>query len=93
MTSLDVPTANDVIMVESASVGLETTAADENYLVKASLGVANLNAVALGEDASAGGLAKIGGRHRSITVNRHYVNDTACSQLRPWQDTDEGGRG
>ena len=80
-------------MVESATVGLETTAADENHLVKASFGVTNLNAVALGKDASAGGLAKVGGRHRSITLNRHYVKDTACFQLRPWQDTDEGDRG
>ena len=90
---LAVGTPNDIVMVESATVGLETTAADENHLVKASLGVANLNAVALGKDASAGGLAKVCGRHRSITLNRHYVKDTACFQLRPWQDTDEGDRG
>ena len=85
--------SNDVVMVKSAAVGLEPTAANENHLVKASLGVADLNAVALRKEASAGGLAKIGGRHRSITLNRHYVKDTACSQLRPWQDTDEGCRG
>ena len=60
---LAVGTANDVVMVESAAVGLETTTAHENHLVEASLGVANLNAVALRKDASAGGLAKIIGRH------------------------------
>ena len=90
---LAVGTANNVVMVESAAVGLETTTAHKNHLVEASLGVANLNAVALGKDAPTGGLAKIGGRHRSITLNSHYVKDTACHLLRPWQDTDEGGRG
>ena len=55
--------SNDIVMVESAAVGLEPTAANENHLVKASLGVTNLNAVALRKEASAGGLAKIGGRH------------------------------
>ena len=90
---LAVGTTNDVVMVESAAVRLETAPAHENHLVEASLGVANLNAVALGKDAPAGGLAKIAGRHRSITLNSHYVKDTACHLLRPWQDTDEGGRG
>ena len=90
---LAVGTANNVVMVKSAAVGLEAPTAHENHLVKASLGVANLNAVAFGKDASAGGLAKIGGQHRSITLNSHYVKDTACLLLRPWQDTDEGGRG
>ena len=50
-------------MVESAAVGLETATAHENHLVEASLGVANLHAIALGKDASAGGLAEIIGRH------------------------------
>ena len=90
---LAVGTANDVVMVESAAVGLETATAHENHLVEASLGVANLHAIALGKDASAGRLAKIVGRHRIITLNSHYVNDTACHLLRPWKDTDEGGRG
>lgn len=80
-------------MVKATAVGLETSTADEDYLVEASLGITNLNAVALGKRASAGGLAKIGGRYRSITLNRHYVKDTAYDLLRPWQDTDEGGRG
>ena len=80
-------------MVESTAVGLEASAMHQDHLVEASLRVANLNAVALRKEASAGGLAKIGGRHRSITLNSHYVKDTACHLLRPWQDTDEGGRG
>ena len=90
---LTVGAANNVVMVKATAVGLETSTADEDYLVEASLGITNLNAVALGKRASAGGLAKIGGRYRSITLNRHYVKDTANHHLRPWQDADEGGRG
>ena len=90
---LAVRAANNVVMVESAAVGLETAPAHKNHLMEAALGVANLNAVALGKDTSAGRLAKIVGRHRIITLNSHYVNDTACHLLRPWKDTDEGGRG
>ena len=90
---LAVRAADDVVVVESAAVGLEATAFHQDHLVESSLGVANLNAGALGEGASAGGLAKIGGLYGCITLNRHYVNDTACSQLRPRQDTDEGARG
>lgn len=77
-------------MVKATAVGLETSTADEDYLVEASFGITNLNAVALGKRASAGGLTEIGGRYRSITLNRHYVKDTANHHLRPWQDTDEG---
>ena len=76
--NLAVGTADDVVMVESAAIGLETATADENHLVEAAFGVTNLNAVPLGEDTSAGRLAIIVGRHRSITLNRHYVKDTAC---------------
>ena len=80
-------------MVKATAVGLETTTADEDDLVEAPLGVTNLNTVTLGKRASARGLTEISGRYRSITLNRHYVKDTANHHLRPWQDTDDGARG
>lgn len=80
-------------MVESTPVGLEASAAHQDDLVESSFRVADLNAIPFGEGATPGGLAKVGGHIGSITLNRHYVKDSAWPPARPRQDTDAGIRG
>ena len=80
---LTVGAVDNVVVVESTAVGLEASAMHQDHLVEASLRVANLNAVALGQGASAGGLAKIGGRFEIITLNSYYVKNSALGLPAP----------
>ena len=90
---LAVGAADDVVVVESAAVGLEASATDQDDLVEAPLRVADLDAVTLGEGASAGGLAIISGCFGIITLNSHYVKNSASGLSGPCQDADGGGGG
>ena len=80
---LAVGAADNVVVVESTAVGLKASAMYQDHLVEASLRVANLNAVALGQGASAGGLAKVSGRFGIITLNSHYVKNSALGLPAP----------
>ena len=68
---------DDVVVVEPAPVGLEAPTAHQDDLVETALGVAHLDAIALGERASAGGLAEAADRIAVISLKCHYAKDSA----------------